>query len=64
MENGGGKVHGQTAQTRKALTDDELTQAAGGFGYSSIRCKKCGKEFLDLDQYRKHIEEGCKKTRK
>ena len=40
------------------LTDDALTQAAGGTGYTSVQCNKCGKTFQDLEEYRKHIEAG------
>ena len=52
------RVEPKQAQPAQRLTDEDLSQAAGGAGYTSIRCKKCGKEFADLDEYRKHIEKG------
>lgn len=42
------------------LTDEALTQASGGVGYTSVLCKKCGKAFSDMEQYRMHVEAGCK----
>ena len=42
------------------LTDEALTKAAGGVGYSAIQCKKCGKSFADMEQYRLHVEAGCR----
>ena len=37
------RVEPKQAQPAQRLTDEDLSQAAGGAGYTSIRCKKCGK---------------------
>lgn len=53
------KRFGKEPRQARLLADDEVAQASGGVGYSSIQCRKCGKFFADLDQYGKHIEAGC-----
>lgn len=52
------EVFGAQAQP---LSTADLTQVSGGVsGYSTVRCKKCGKTFTDLDQYQKHLLEAHK----
>lgn len=48
----------QSKEALRSLEDDDLTRVSGGVGYSSIQCKRCGKTFADMEQYRKHVEEA------
>lgn len=43
------------------LTDSDMELVSGGTGYTSIKCKRCGMSFTDLDQFRTHVLLGCSK---
>lgn len=54
-------ANGNNSVRARLLTDADMDAVSGGItGCTSIRCKKCGKAFEDMDQYRTHILQGHK----